>query len=135
MIKMDLYTEELMDNYEHPHNRGKPEYANAEFRSHNPVCGDDITLYLSIEDGVIKDVKFDGDGCLISIASASMLTDAVKGKNIETVGTMGSEELKKMIGIELGPVRLNCATLSLKALKGAVLLYKGRPTDSKTKKF
>ena len=132
---MDLYTEELMDNYEHPHNRGKLEYANAEFRSHNPVCGDDITLYLSIEDGIVKDVKFDGDSCLISIASASMLTDAVKGKTIETVEKIGSDELKKMIGIELGAVRLNCATLSLKALKGAVLLHEHGPVDSKTKKF
>ncbi len=127
---MDIYTEELMDSYEHPHNRGKLEDANAEFRSHNPVCGDDITIYLSIEDGIIKDVKFDGDGCLISIASASMLTDAIKGKTMETVGKMGPEEIKKMIGIELGPVRLNCATLSLKALKGAVLLYENRPVDS-----
>ena len=132
---MDFYVEELIDNYEHPHNKGKLEHANAEFHGQNPVCGDDLTLYLDIEDGVVKDVKFDGDGCSISVASASMLTDAIKGKRIEDIEKMGFEDLKKIIGIDPGPVRLHCATLSLKALKGAVFLYEHKPMDAETKKL
>ncbi|EQD44958.1 SUF system FeS assembly protein, NifU family [mine drainage metagenome] len=132
---MDIYAEELIDNYEHPHNKGKLEHPNAEFHGHNPVCGDDITVYLDIIDGVVKDVKFDGDGCSISIASASMLTDAIKGKNIDEIGKMGFEDLKKIIGIDPGPARLHCATLSLKALKGAAFIYEHKPMDSETKKL
>ena len=126
------YAEELVANYEHPHNKGKMSGADAEFHEYNPVCGDDLTVYLKIAGGVVKEVKFDGTGCAISIASASLLTDEVKGKRLSDIEKMGFEELKGIIGIDPGPVRLKCATLSLKALKNAVFLYEHKKADKGT---
>ena len=134
-MSMDIYVEELIFHYEHPHNKGKISNPSSTFHEFNPVCGDDITIYVTIQDGIIKDVKFDGAGCSISVASASMLTDSVKGKRIEEVEKMGFPELKEIIGIDPGPVRIKCATLSLKTLKGAVFLYDHKPMDDSTKKL
>lgn len=132
---MDIYAEELMSNYEHPHNKGKIPDADAEFHEYNPICGDDIIMYLKIKDDVIKDVKFDGDGCAISIASSSMLTDNVKGKTLEEVEKMGFEDLKDIIGVDPGPARLKCATLPLKTLKEAIFVYLHKSIDNDTKKL
>lgn len=129
----DLYAEDLIENYEHPHNKGKIENADATFHEYNPVCGDDVTIYLKIEKGVVKDVKFDGDGCVISIASASLLTEAIKNKGINSIKKMDFEDLKKIIGIDPGPVRIKCATLSLKAVKEAIFLYNHKTPEKETK--
>ncbi len=106
--------------------------ADSSFHEFNPLCGDDLTIYIRIRDGRIEDVKFDGSGCAISIAAASMLTDEVKGKPISKVEAIGFEELKGIIGIDPGPVRLKCATISLKALKKAVFLYEHKKPDGAT---
>ncbi len=132
---MDIYVEEMISHYEHPHNKGRIDKPSATFHEFNPVCGDDITVYLTIEDDILKDVKFDGSGCSISIAAASMLTDEVKGKRLAEIERMGFPELKEIIGIDPGPVRLKCATLSLKTLKGAVFLYEHKPMDDSTKRL
>ena len=132
---MDMYAEELISNYEHPHNKGKLANANAKFEENNPVCGDRISMYLFIEDGMIKDVKFEGEGCAVSVASASMLTDAIKGKPVKEIEGMGFPELKKIIGIDPGPARLKCATLSLKVLKTAIFAYEHKPVDDATKRL
>ncbi len=129
------YAEELISNYEHPHNKGRISGADAKFHEFNPVCGDDLTIYLKIKDGRIEDVKFDGTGCAISIASASMLTDEIKGKRLSEVEGMGFERLKGIIGIDPGPVRLKCATLSLKALKKAAFLYEHKKVDGDTERL
>ncbi|MCL4381928.1 iron-sulfur cluster assembly scaffold protein [Candidatus Marsarchaeota archaeon] len=128
----DLYAEDLIENYEHPHNKGRLNDANATFHEYNPVCGDDITIYLKIEKGIIKEVKFDGDGCVISIASASLLTEAIKNRKINNVKKMDFEDLKKIIGIDPGPVRIKCATLSLKAVKEAIFLYSHKTSEKET---
>jgi SUF system NifU family Fe-S assembly protein len=80
-LPLDLYAEEIISHYEHPHNRGEIKNPSISVHEYNPTCGDDITIYLDIEKDKIKDVKFSGVGCAISIASASMLTDFVKGKS------------------------------------------------------
>ncbi len=129
------YADELISNYEHPHNKGKISGADAKFHEFNPVCGDDLTLYLKVRGGKVEDVKFDGTGCAISIASASMLTDEIKGKKLSEIESMNFEKLKEIIGIDPGPVRLKCATLSLKALKKAVFLYEHKKVDSETEKL
>ncbi len=132
---MDIYAEELISHYEHPSNKGKLENPDAQFHEYNQTCGDDITVYLKIKAGAISDIKFDGDGCAISIASASMLTEAVKGKRTEDVEKMGFPELRQIIGIDPGPARLKCATLPLKALKEAIFLFKHKQIDERTKRL
>jgi nitrogen fixation protein NifU and related proteins len=122
-LAMDIYAEEIVAHYEHPHNKGKLDGANASFHDFNPLCGDDITVYLIVENNVIKEAKFDGEGCAISIGSASMLTDELRGKRVPAVEKMGPKDIIEMLGIDPGPARLKCATLSLKAAQKALHLY------------
>ncbi len=121
---MDLYAEEIVSHYEHPHNKGTLEKASASFHDFNPLCGDDLTVYLNVENGVVKEAKFDGEGCAISVGSASMLTDLLKGKKVSEVEKMGPKDVIEMLGIDPGPARLKCATLSLKATQKALHVYK-----------
>ena len=124
---MDLYAEEIVAHYEHPHNKGKINDANAHFHDFNPLCGDDITVYLKIDEkGVITEAKFDGEGCAISVGSASMLTDLLKGKKISEIEKMGPRNVIDMLGIDPGPVRLKCATLSLRATQKALKLKENK---------
>lgn len=117
---MDIYAEEIVSHYEHPHNRGVMESPSASFHEFNPLCGDDITVYLKISNGMIEDAKFDGTGCAISVGSASMLTDMLKGMDVGKVGRMGPHDVIKMLGIDPGPVRLKCAVLALRATQNAL---------------
>lgn len=130
-----MYAEELLSSYEHPHNKGKIEGADAEMHEENISCGDKITVYLKIEDGKVSDVKFEGSGCVISMGSASMLTDSIKGKSVAELESMGKTELLQVIGIDPGPVRMHCATLSLRAVKEAVFKYDKKPVDKQTKEL
>lgn len=117
---MDIYAEEIVAHYEHPHNKGKLDGANASFHEYNPICGDDITIYLNVVDGIIKDAKFEGTGCAISMGSASMLTDLLKGRKATEVMKMGPHDVVGMLGLDPGPARLKCAVLSLKATQSAL---------------
>lgn len=130
---MDIYAEEIISHYEHPHNKGAIKNPSISMHEHNMVCGDDITIYLKIEDNKVKDVKFSAEGCAISIASASMLTDFIKEKSIEEIEKMGVKDIIDLIGFDPGPARLHCATLSLKALKEAIFAYKHKEPDNETK--
>jgi nitrogen fixation NifU-like protein len=130
---MNIYAEEIISHYEHPHNKGKIDRAGASFHEYNPTCGDDITVYMSLKGGKVSEAKFDGNGCAISIAAASMLTDEIKGKGLEEVERMGVRELVGLMGIDPGPARLKCATLPLKAIKKALFLYQHKEVDDSTK--
>ncbi len=130
---MNIYAEEIISHYEHPHNKGKIDRASASFHEYNPTCGDDITVYMSLKGGKVSEAKFDGNGCAISIAAASMLTDEIKGKGLEEVERMGVRELVGLMGIDPGPARLKCATLPLKAIKKALFLYQHKEVDDSTK--
>ncbi len=125
-MPMDIYVEELISHYEHPRNKGKMADADAEFHEDNPICGDDLTLYIKVKDKKISDISFDGYGCAISQASASMLTDFVKGMSVEDAKKVNYDKLKELIGIDPGPARMNCAVLCLKTLTGALFLYEHR---------
>lgn len=105
-----------------PHNFGSLESPTISHEEHNPLCGDRVRFDLLIEDGVIRDVRFQGKGCAISQATASMLTDEIKGKSVEVAKLFNKEDLLDMIGIPLAknPVRLKCALLSLKTLKASL---------------
>ncbi len=116
----ELYRENILEHYKHPRCHGTLDDATVTYEDANPLCGDRIRMDLKITDGRIEKVRFSGTGCSISQASASMLCEAVEGKTLEEVRTMGREEVLEMIGIDLGPVRLKCALLALKTLKAGV---------------
>ncbi|MDO8494710.1 MAG: SUF system NifU family Fe-S cluster assembly protein [Deltaproteobacteria bacterium] len=123
-----LYHEELLEHYKFPQNRGKIENPDFAFTDKNPLCGDVCHIDVRVKNDKIEAIKFDASGCAISQAATSMLCDAVEGKPLEEVKKMGKEELLKLVGIELGPVRLKCALLCLKVLKSAVYGIKDWPT-------
>lgn len=130
---MNLFAEEIISHYEHPHNKGKMVSPSSKMHGFNPTCGDELTLYLSIENGRIKDAKFEGSGCAISMASASMLTDYIKGAELKKLEGMGVKDIIGLIGLDPGPARLKCATLSLRALKEAIFLFEHKKVDEATK--
>ncbi len=130
----ELYRQVIMDHYQHPRNQGLLEDAvSVDLR--NPSCGDELTLQLQIEDGVVKDVRFKGSGCSISMASASMMTEAVKGLKVEDALKLGESfrlmirgqdvdsealgDLEALQGVSQFPARVKCATLAWQALDRA----------------
>ncbi len=116
----DIYAEKIISYYEHPHNKGSIKNADAEFREYNTICGDDIVVYIKIKGKTIMDAKFTGSGCAISIASASLITDYIKGKKINEIKKLDFDKIKELLGIDPGPARMKCATLALKAIKNAL---------------
>ena len=124
----DLYREVILDHYKNPHNYGLLEPHDAHAEGQNPLCGDEITVSVRLgEDDVIQEVGFDGRGCAISQAAASMLSDLVKGRTAQDVAEMPKEELLDELGIPLTPVRLKCAILGLGVLKLALHKARGTP--------
>ena len=115
-----LYREAILDHYKYPRNKGHLDQPDVSHFDHNPFCGDEITLELKIEDGVVIDAAFDGRGCAISQASASMMTEEIIGKSLEELKGWTKDDILELLGIEIGPVRLKCALLPLKALKAGV---------------
>ena len=116
----DLYRDYILEHYRRPHNFGVIEDATTSYEGSNPLCGDRITMMLGIRDGVVADVGFTGRGCAISQASASLLTDEIKGKPVGEVAKMTSQDLLDLLGIEISPARLKCALLSLDTLEHAL---------------
>lgn len=117
----DLYREIIVDRYKNPQYRGTLEPHDITFEDDNPLCGDHIRVDLRVdENGMVTEAVFDGQGCAISQASADMLMESIQGKSLEDVKAISKEDLLEMLGLELGPVRLKCALLSLKVLKAGV---------------
>lgn len=114
---MNIYQEELLDHYENPSNYGTLPEPDISHEEDNPLCGDRIRIDLGVEDGIIKEVRFSGHGCTISLAAASMLTEEIEGKSLAEVKQLSRDDILEMIGIPLGPVRVKCALLPLKVLK------------------
>jgi nitrogen fixation NifU-like protein len=116
----DLYRDEILEHYRNPHNFGVLEQPTTAKEGANPLCGDRITLMLGIgDDGRVNDVAFTGRGCAISQASASMLTDEIKGKSLDEIARMGRQDVLDNLGIEISPARMKCAMLSLETLREA----------------
>jgi nitrogen fixation NifU-like protein len=113
----DLYRDYILEHYRRPHNFGVLEEPSATYEGANPLCGDRITMQLTVSDGVVTGVGFTGRGCAISQASASLLTDEVKGKPVEAVAALGADDLLELLGIEISPARLKCAMLSFESLQ------------------
>jgi nitrogen fixation NifU-like protein len=124
-----LYREVILDHYKNPRGHGLIEDADAQAEGQNPLCGDEVSIYVAFgDDGdTIDEVKFSGPGCAISQAATSMLTEMVKGRSATEVATLPRDELLEEIGIPLTPVRLKCALLGLSTLKLALHKAKGTP--------
>lgn len=117
----DLYREVIIEHYKNPSHRGKLEPHDISFADNNPLCGDHIQIDLRVgDDGLVTDARFDGHGCAISQASADLLVEFIIGKPLDDVKKLNKESVLELLGIDLGPVRLKCALLSLKVLKAGV---------------
>ncbi len=117
----DLYRDEILEHYRNPHNFGILDSPTTAKEGANPLCGDRITLMLSINDeGTVEDVSFTGRGCAISQASASMLTDDIKGKPLSEIAQFDRQHVLDNLSIEISPARMKCAMLSIETLKSAI---------------
>ena len=117
----DLYREVIIEHYKNPAYRGKLDPHDISFADNNPLCGDHIQIDLRVgTNGIVTDARFDGHGCAISQASADLLIESIIGKPLEEVKKLNKDSVLELLGIELGPVRLKCALLSLKVLKAGV---------------
>jgi nitrogen fixation NifU-like protein len=117
----ELYRELIIDRYQNPQFRGELDPHDYSYHDDNPVCGDHIRIDLRVNgDDEVAEAKFSGEGCSISQASADLLMEKVTGMPLEEVRKLAKQDILDLLGIELGPVRLKCALLSLKVLKGGV---------------
>jgi nitrogen fixation protein NifU and related proteins len=114
---VDFYHEAILDHYNNPRHWGLVPHADIDHEENNPLCGDHLRLTMKVEDGKIVDLGWGGGGCAISQAAASMLGEMLVGKTLEEARAIQKEDILEMLGIELGPVRLKCALLSLKVMK------------------
>jgi nitrogen fixation NifU-like protein len=117
----DFYKEYILDHYRNPRNFGELEAPTATAEDLNPLCGDRIRFDLMVEDGTVTDVRFSGRGCAISQASASMLSENLRGQKLEDVARMSQEAVLENVGIGISPARMKCAMLGLKVVKSAAL--------------
>ncbi|MEP6681460.1 MAG: Fe-S cluster assembly sulfur transfer protein SufU [Chloroflexota bacterium] len=119
----NLYRDFILEHYRSPHNKGFLDPHDLHFADSNPTCGDELSMTIRLDDGGqrIADVAFDGRGCAISQASASILTDELRGMSLDEVRAYHPKALLEEIGVPIGPARLKCALLSYKVLQGAVI--------------
>jgi nitrogen fixation protein NifU and related proteins len=120
---MNLYQEELMDHYRYPRNQGVLENPSFSTEVFNPSCGDQVSFQGVIENGIVKQLKFQGKGCVISQAAASMLSQKGIDQSVDTIVSWDKDTMLSLIGIPLGPTRLRCALLCLEALHQGLVNY------------
>lgn len=118
---MDYYREEILEHYRHPHNFGELSLADKVVEEANPLCGDKVKIYLKLKGkkgaSVIENVVFTGEGCVLSTASASMLTDFIKGKTVQDIKSLSKEDVLALFGVRVNPARVKCVLLPLEALR------------------
>lgn len=117
----DLYREYILEHYKNPHNFGELRDFDITFQDYNPLCGDELGVQIQLVDGKVKQLRFNGHGCAISQAAASMLSDEVIGKTTKELLTLDKQFVLDLLGIDISATRMKCAMLALKVLKGAAL--------------
>jgi len=127
----DLYRDYILEHYRKPHNFGVIEEPSATYEGANPLCGDRITMQLGVKDGVVEEIGYTGRGCAISQASASLLTDEVKGKPVEAVAGIEATDVLDLLGIDISPARLKCAMLSFESLQHLLADIGAKPLPEK----
>ena len=127
----DLYREQIIERYKNPLHRGTLDPHDITYEDDNPLCGDRIRIDLRVDgDDIVTDAAFSGQGCSISQASADLVVEYVIGKKLDDVRSLTREDVLDLLGIQLGPVRLKCALLSLKVVKAGVYgLAEGEAED------
>ncbi len=114
-MSMD-YREYILEHYRNPRNYGKLEHPDVHAEDSNPLCGDQLGMDLLVEDDLVKEVRFQGRGCAISQAAASMLSEMIEGKSVEEVRALGKDDVLEALGVPISPARTKCAFLSLRVL-------------------
>ena len=122
---MDLYAENILDHYRHPRGKQTPASPSVVHEEINASCGDTLTLQMTVKDGKITEVGWEGTGCAISQAAMSMLTEELQGKSLDDVEKLQKEYVHELLGVPVGPRRFKCALLGLHTLKNAVRKYRG----------
>ena len=117
----DLYRDYILEHYKRPKNFGELEPHDLEFHDVNPLCGDELGVHIRIDHGKIAELRFHGQGCAISQASASIISDALKGMTVTEVANLDRRFVVDELGLELSPTRLKCGLLGLKVVQGALL--------------
>ena len=120
-MSMD-YREYILDHYRNPHNYGTLEHPDAHAEDSNPLCGDQLAIDLHIEGDRVSEVRFQGRGCAISQAAASMLSEMIEGKTVDEVVQLGKDDILETLGIPISPARTKCAFLSLRVLHRSLAL-------------
>jgi nitrogen fixation NifU-like protein len=125
----DLYRDYILDRYKHPRNAGELDPFDVQYADNNPLCGDEISMTLKLEDGKIADVKFKGRGCAISQASVDILTDNIKGRSVDDLRHLTPDQVIEDLGVAVSPARRKCALLGLKVLQGGLYGLKAWPGE------
>jgi nitrogen fixation NifU-like protein len=124
-MTLDMYQENILDHHRNPRNKGHIDHPDFAAKERNPLCGDEIEVFVTLDaEKKVSEVKFEGQGCAISQAAISMLTDELKGKTLDEVERMTAEDIKEMVVVPLSPVRLKCALLSLMTVHKGLAHYK-----------
>lgn len=123
MLGADLFQEMVIDHYQNPRNRGRLDPADIAHDGDNPSCGDSILVTASVDDGRVGDIRFEGAGCAISQAAASILYEDVKGKTFDEVLAMDRSTVEEAIGMTLRPARVKCGVLGINSLKRGIETY------------
>jgi nitrogen fixation protein NifU and related proteins len=128
----DIYDEHVLDHFESPYHKGRLACASCEHSDRNPICGDQITVQLQINDGKVAEAYFDGKGCAISQAAASMLCEHVEGKTLDQLQQMAAKDMLELLQVPLTPSRQKCGLLAWKVLKTLVYAQTHPPGPSTT---
>jgi nitrogen fixation NifU-like protein len=123
-MSVDMYQENILDHYENPYHRGALENPTLDYRDLNPLCGDEIRVQARVDqNGCVVEAYFDGAGCVISLAAASMLMEEAEGKTLAEIQAMERQDMLDLLGIPLTTMRVKCAILALRTLEKSIRLY------------
>lgn len=127
---MDVYAENILEHFKNPQHQGEGTGSSVSHEEKNVSCGDAITAHLTIEDGVLKQIEWQGTGCAISLAGMSMLSEELVSKQTADILAMNKDSIYELLGVPIGPRRFKCALIGLHAVKNAIHLHEGNDPQS-----